>query len=75
MIRFGYIDILDYLLTVDPAQLHRLCDYLLPEVASAWGRVDVLEWAHRGEFGLPRHLTETPIDEASRNGHVDILEW
>lgn len=75
MVRFGYTTILDYLLRVEPALLHRICDYLLPEVASGFGRVDVLEWARSGEFKLPRHLNEVPMDEASRNGYVSVLEW
>lgn len=75
MLRFGYTHLLAWLHETEPAQLHRLCDYLLPEVASAWGRVNVLEWALRSGFGLPRHLSESPIDEASRNGHVETLEW
>ncbi|KAG0142878.1 hypothetical protein CROQUDRAFT_97026 [Cronartium quercuum f. sp. fusiforme G11] len=75
MIRFGFLNILDYLLKVEINQLHRICDYLLPELSSAWGRVDVLEWAIKSKFGIPKQLNENSIDEASRNGHVNILEW
>ncbi|KAI8443069.1 hypothetical protein BY996DRAFT_6436113 [Phakopsora pachyrhizi] len=75
MIRFGYTDLLDYFLSVEPAQLHRLCDYILPDIASAWGRNNVLEWARNGEFGLPKHLPETPYNEATLNGHLSTLEW
>ncbi|KAH9468688.1 hypothetical protein Pst134EA_009222 [Puccinia striiformis f. sp. tritici] len=75
MVRFGYIAILDYLLSVEPEQLHRLCDDLLPDVASAWERVNVLEWALHGEFGILVQASESAINEGSINGHVAVLEW
>ncbi|EFP79753.2 uncharacterized protein PGTG_06074 [Puccinia graminis f. sp. tritici CRL 75-36-700-3] len=75
MVRFGYIAMLDYLLSVEPEQLHRLCDDLLPDVASAWERVNVLEWALHGGFGIRADASESAINEASINGHVAVLEW
>ena len=115
MLRFGYTHLLDWLYSVTPDLMHEVCDELLPEVASAWGRVEVLEWAARGSsFGLPSAdshagllspplptpstshatgfsftsasvgtrngkssgpLSPRAIDDASRNGHVEILEW
>ncbi|WAQ84912.1 hypothetical protein PtA15_5A485 [Puccinia triticina] len=75
MVRFGYIAMLDYLLSVEPDQLHQICDNLLPDVASAWERVNVLEWALHGGFGLQADASESAINEASLNGHVAVLEW
>ncbi|MBW0494748.1 hypothetical protein O181_034463 [Austropuccinia psidii MF-1] len=75
MVRFGYIEILDYLFSVEPNQLRQLCNYLLPDVASAWGRVKVLEWALQGGFGIPDNASETAINEATANGHLATLEW
>lgn len=75
MVRFGYVGMLDYLLSVEPEQLHRLCDYLLPDVASAWDRVNVLEWALHGGFGILTDATESALNEATVNGHVSTLEW
>lgn len=72
MVRFAYVHVLDYFLAHDPAQLRRQCKTLLPIVASAWGRVDVLEWAQRSSFKLepdPQTLEEA-VDEASRHGQV-----
>lgn len=76
MVRFGYVHLLDWLYSVEPGQMHAICGELLPEVASAWGRVEVLEWAHRGSsFGLSGwNLTARAMDDASRNGHVAVLE-
>lgn len=43
MIRFGYVHLLDWLYSVEPGQMHATCGELLPEVASAWGRVEVCD--------------------------------
>lgn len=76
MIRFAYIHILDWLYSVNPEQVHGVCDELLPEVASAWGRVEVLDWAYRrSSFGIQKSISPRAIDDASRNGHVDVLQW
>lgn len=76
MIRFAYIHILDWLYSVNPEQVHSVCDELLPEVASAWGRVEVLDWAYRrSTFGIQKSISPRAIDDASRNGHVDVLQW
>lgn len=72
MIRFSYVHILQFFLERDPDQLRRQCGSLLPVVASAWGRVKVLEWAMNSPFQLKpdaNELTEA-IDEASRHGQV-----
>jgi len=75
MIRFGYITMLDFLLSVESDQLHQLCDDLLPDVASAWERVNVLEWALHGGFGILSDASESAINEASMNGHLAVLDW
>jgi hypothetical protein len=76
MVRFGYTHLLDWLFKSDPDQMHCVCDELLPEVASAWGRVEVLEWAKRSNFfGEKRSFSHRAMDDASRNGHVRILQW
>lgn len=41
MVRFGYVHLLDWLYSVEPSQMHTVCIELLPEIASAWGRVEV----------------------------------
>lgn len=72
MVRFGYIHVLDYFLSHDPEQLQRQCRALLPIVASAWGRVNVLEWARDSAFKLEPDtaILEEAVDEASRHGQV-----
>jgi hypothetical protein len=72
MLRFAFIHVLDYFLKHDPAQLHRECCTLLPVVASAWGRVNVLEWAQQSAYRLDPDpsTTEEAIDDASRHGQV-----
>ncbi|GAA6040878.1 hypothetical protein JCM8097_003163 [Rhodosporidiobolus ruineniae] len=77
LIRFSLIPTLDLLLRHDEAQVRERCSELLPVVASAWGRRDVLEWAKNGRFRLrpdPRTTAEA-IDEASRHGQVEMLDF
>ncbi|GAA5985817.1 hypothetical protein JCM11641_006217, partial [Rhodosporidiobolus odoratus] len=49
----------------------------LPVVASAWGRKDVLEWALAREGGMrpDARTTAEAVDEASRHGQVDMLDF
>ncbi|SGY22806.1 BQ5605_C019g08860 [Microbotryum silenes-dioicae] len=77
MIRFGYIHVLEYLLQHDPHQLRGQCRRLLPVVASAWGRVNVLQWAREGAYGLDPDSTTIAesMDEASRHGQVAALDF
>ena len=72
MVRFAYVHVLEYFQNNDPEQLQRQCRSLLPIVASAWGRVNVLEWARDSAFRLhPDPLVlEEAVDEASRHGQV-----
>ncbi|GAA5897321.1 hypothetical protein JCM8208_003786 [Rhodotorula glutinis] len=77
MLRLSLVDVLDYLLREDEHQLRVQCQDLLPVVASAWGRLDVLEWAKNSRFGLspsPKTTAEA-IDEASRHGQVAMLDF
>ncbi|KAK4701266.1 hypothetical protein P7C70_g4967, partial [Phenoliferia sp. Uapishka_3] len=77
MIRFEYLHLLEYFQEKDPKQLRRQCYSLLPVVASAWGRVEVLRWATTSEFKLrpDRSTTAEAMDDASRHGQVQVLEF
>lgn len=52
------------------------CRQLLPVVASAWGRTEVLQWAILDEDGpklgteMTREIMEEAVDDASRHGQV-----
>lgn len=73
MLRFALIDTIDYLFHADQREFRQQCEHLLPVVASAWGRRNVLEWAKDSTFKLnpdPRIMAEA-IDEASRHGQVE----
>ena len=72
MIRFSFLHVLDFFLKTDPRQLREQCGILLPKVASAWGRVEVLKWATQSEFRLrpDRQTTAEAMDDASRHGQV-----
>lgn len=73
MLRFALVHTIEELFRVDESQFRRQCEHLLPVVASAWGRRNVLEWAKESEFKLnpdPRIMAEA-IDEASRHGQVE----
>lgn len=74
MIRFSFLHVLQHFLEIDEKQLREQCKTLLPVVASAWGRVEVLEWAigRESKFGLridENTMTEA-VDDASRHGQV-----
>jgi len=74
MIKFSYTHLLDVFWAQAPDLLQQQCGRLLPDLASAWGRIDVLEWAVERAFPLDG-ATEEAMDDASRHGHVDVLEW
>lgn len=81
MIRFSYLHLLSFFLEQDPRQLKEECGILLPVVASAWGRTDVLRWAmesgggrtRTGGFDLrpDKETMAEAMDEASRHGQVE----
>lgn len=72
MVRFALLPVLDYFLEKDPEQLQRQGRNLLPVVASAWGRTEVLEWALKSRYKMdpPRETVEEAVDDASRHGQV-----
>jgi hypothetical protein len=76
MIRFGFVNLLDFFRERLYDNLAETCGFnsLLTTTASAWGRLCVLEWAHEHNFGFDRVDPEA-MDDASRHGHVDVLEW
>jgi len=56
--------------------LRLICSTLLPSLASAWGRTSVLDWAvSNNAVRFDQESISNAIDEASRHGHVEILEW
>lgn len=74
IVRFANIEALDLLLRALPQQMHDICDELLPNIASAWGRVVVLDWAVESGFGIAG-ATEVAMDDASRHGHIEVLDF
>ncbi|KAM0791208.1 hypothetical protein ACM66B_005690 [Microbotryomycetes sp. NB124-2] len=77
MVRFALIHTLEFLLHRDPTQTRHRCKRLLPVVASAWGRVNVLEWARDSAYELdpsPDTIAEA-LEEASRHGQVAALDF
>jgi len=80
MIRFGYVEMLSYLYSHPKTQnqVKTVCGPFLASIASAWGRVPVLEWAKEYFYSdeITRDLiTEEAIDEASRHGQIAVLDW
>lgn len=71
MVKFSYTHLLDVFWSQAPELLQQRCARLLPDLASAWGRIDVLEWAVARGFPLDG-ATEEAMDDASRHGHVDV---
>lgn len=74
MIRFGYVHILAFLYASLQKQLLRSAGSLLPTVASAWGRVDVLQWAKLHHWQWLQDPKPDPINEASRHGQTQALD-
>ncbi|ORY81777.1 hypothetical protein BCR35DRAFT_303916 [Leucosporidium creatinivorum] len=77
MVRFSLLPVLQFFLDKDPQQLQRQCRNLLPVVASAWGRTEVLEWALKSRYSMnpPRETVEEAVDDASRHGQVAVLDF
>ncbi|GAA6006770.1 hypothetical protein JCM10207_009091 [Rhodosporidiobolus poonsookiae] len=77
MIRFAFVGTLNALYKADARQFRSECERLLPVVASAWGRRDVLVWAKESAFRLRPDAATTAeaIDEASRHGQVEMLDF
>jgi hypothetical protein len=80
MIRFGYVDMLDFLFHHDKtaSQLKSVAGPLIAAVASSWGRVSVLEWARRNLYTPDNFrdlITEEAMDDASRHGQTAVLDW
>lgn len=71
------VAVLNFFLRTDRAQLRWQCEILLPVVASAWGRVEVLEWARTSGYNLdPKiEIIAEAVDEASRHGQVAVLDF
>ncbi|GAA5908853.1 hypothetical protein JCM6882_005468 [Rhodosporidiobolus microsporus] len=77
MIRFALVPTMEVLLQADEKHFRERCTELLPVVASAWGRGQVLKWAKEGRFRLKpdAKTTAEAIDEASRHGQVEMLDF
>lgn len=82
-VRFGYVNVLDYLLTHHASLFRSLFeDGTIPLIASHHGRVSVLSWWKNAQEQHPDILpplsadeTAEAIDGASRNGQVASLDW
>lgn len=82
-VRFGYIHVLDYLVTQHRSIFSSLFkDDLIPTKASRHGRTDVLSWWKRGFESHPDLIPSPKCDTiaesiagASRNGQVASLDW
>jgi hypothetical protein len=76
MVRFGFVRLLDFFRQRLYMNLCNTCgtNSLLTTTASAWGRLCVLEWAHKHNFGFDVVIPDA-MDEASRHGHVEVLQW
>lgn len=74
IVRFGYIDTLTFLYNTQQKQLLRCVGSLLPTIASAWGRVNVLEWAQTRDWQWLSDPNPDPINEASRHGQTQVLD-
>ena len=83
IVRFGYVNVLDYFLSHHEQMfMEAFEDDLIPVKASRNGRINVLNWwtqsARRHPNFLPppkRSSIAEAVDRASRNGHVKSLEW
>ena len=83
MVRFGYVHVLEHFLVQHRTIFRTLYKHdLLPITASQHGRVSVLAWWKRARelypdvirVPSPASMSEA-IDGASRNGHVNSLDW
>jgi putative NIF3 family GTP cyclohydrolase 1 type 2 len=83
IVRFSYINILDYLFHHCRPVFGEIFDcHLIPKTAALHGRVDALNWwqtmheKYPEDFPAPDpHAIAEAIDGASRTGHVESLDW
>jgi hypothetical protein len=73
-IRFSCIEIIDYLFTKHRANFDKTFGHILPLNASYEGSVSVLDW-YKANYVQIRGYDSAPMDNASLNGHVYILQW
>ncbi|CCX13520.1 Similar to Uncharacterized protein L696; acc. no. Q5UNV9 [Pyronema omphalodes CBS 100304] len=84
LIRFSYVDLLTFLRTYRPMEFSAVfsensCQ--IPVLASRFGQTQVLNWWLQAsdpkidDDPLPRDYNSEPLDEASRKGHIHVLQW
>lgn len=84
MVRFGFTDLLSLFLERDPRHFLKLYSepsLKIPTLASHFAKTEVLSWwlsasdPRRGAAALPREYDEEPLNDASREGHIHVLQW
>jgi hypothetical protein len=83
IVRFGYVNVLNYfLLHHEEMFVEAFEDDLIPVKASRHGRIIMLDWWKRTLERRPdlifrpkRSSIAEAVDRASRNGHVNSLDW
>jgi hypothetical protein len=83
LIRFSYTALLTFLRQRRPEEFcavfsEHQCQ--IPVLASRFGQTKVLSWWLKTSDptlpdALPREYDEEPLDEASRKGHIHVLQW
>jgi hypothetical protein len=83
MIRFSYTPLLTFLLkrhSINFRAVFSEPSCKIPELASRFGQTKVLSWWFEAsdpaaDNPLPRDYDQEPLDEASRKGHIHVLQW
>ncbi|KAI5848685.1 hypothetical protein DFP73DRAFT_509954 [Morchella snyderi] len=83
MVRFGYLDLLTFFHERFPKEFMKVYSeptLKIPTLASHFARTEVLSWWLAASDpkklnALPRDYDEEPLNDASREGHIHVLQW
>jgi hypothetical protein len=72
---YGHVKVLDWLINCKLNKYDKYPIYLVLCSASRYGQVKVLEWCLNNKSKLLFEYDNKPLEYASANGHIHVLNW